>query len=231
MLPISTKDLVPFTPDGLKEREDAPVFLLKVPSLREKIAIDFEIAAAGVRYPSNTEYAAALRAAVLEHVIYDDQPQLLQFIEEFDSAAIEGSTAEEEVNERIEEIARALRPVDPPLGRVQGERVRFLETAFLVRAEMFLMGIEGLDAPPVERRSGKLTERCMESIERRYGMGTIQLIGGQVASLANPTADERKNSPPPAASPADPETSMEALPPPTARRGKSSANGTSVTPA
>jgi len=229
VLPLSTKDLVPYTPDSLKDREDKPTFLLKVPTLRDKITIDYEVAAAGVRYPNNAEYAKALRAAVLEHVIYNDQPALLQFIEELDAAGEEGRPAGEEVDERIEEIARALRPIDRELGKIQGDRVRFLETAFLVRAELCLMGIEGLDAPPVERRSGKLTDECMEQIERRYGAGTISLIGGQVASLSNPTDEQRKNSPSPAASPAGPEISTAALPPPTARRGKSSGNGTSET--
>jgi hypothetical protein len=232
LLALSTKDAVRFTPDRLKERDPVPVFLLKTPSLRDKIALDAEVQAEGVRYPPNTEYAEVLREAVLAQVLERDHPQLLEIILEYEAVNEEGNPIPAELTERIEEIAKALRPYHRPLAQLEAERTRYLGTAFLVRAEMFLLKIEGdPEAPEIERRYGKLTEDCQNAIEQRYGQGTLFAIGGRTIEITQPTEDERKNSPSPPASPPDPETSTEEPPPPTARRGRSLGNGTGATPA
>ena len=231
MPPVSTKDLVRFTPEGMKEREDAPVFLLKTPTLRDKIALDACLAIEGVRYPTNLELAQALRDGVAEHVIDSDHPPLIASLDEFEAASEAGDPIGPELVEQIEQIAKVLRPYHRPLGRVEAERGRFLATAMLVRAEMFLVGIEGENAPKIERRSGRLTEACYTEIDERYGAGTIFAIGARTVALTAPTEDERKNSPSPPPLPPDPETSTEASEPPMARRGKSSANSTSAIPA
>jgi hypothetical protein len=231
VVPISTRDLLRFTPEVLKERDgdEAPVFLLKVPSLRDKINIDAMIAEDGARYPTNAEYAETLRRAILENVIYDDQPALLQYIEEFEAAAQEANPIDPDLFSRIEEIARTLRQFSRRLAAVDAQRTRFVGIAMLVRAEAFLMGIEGEGAPALERRQGRLTDACQEAIERRYGAGTLFMIGSRIVELSNVGEDERKNSPSPQPLLPDPETSREESSPPTARRGKSSGNGTTAT--
>jgi hypothetical protein len=229
VLPVSTKDLVRFTPERLKEREDAPTFFLKVPSLRDKIALDAALAVEGVRYPGNAELAQVLREGVAEHVVDDDQPTLTAILDEFEAASEEGVLLTGELLERVEQIARALRPYHRPLGRVEAERGRFLATAMLVRAELLLAGIEGEDAPPLERRSGRLSENCQQAIEERYGNGTLFAVGARTVDLMSPAADARKNSGSPEPSPPDPGISTAANMPPMARPGKSSANGTKAT--
>jgi hypothetical protein len=227
MPPVSTKELVRFTPESMKAREDAPVFLLKVPTLRDKIALDACLAIEGVRYPSNAELAQALREGVAEHVIDGDQPTLLEILDEFEAASEEGKLIGTDLAERIEQIAKALRPYHRPLGRIEAERGRFLATAMLVRAEMFLVGIEGENAPKIEKRSGRLTEACQEAIDERYGNGTLFAIGARTVDVTTPTEDERKNSGSPEPLPPDPATSTAASEPRTVRRGKSSAIDTS----
>lgn len=232
MLPISSKDWVRFTPDRLKESdgENAPVFLVKVPNMRDKINIDATIAEDGARYPTNTEYAEAMRGAVRENVIYEDQPMLLQIVEEFEAVSQEaGRTLDRELLDRVEEIARTLRPYNRQLAAIDAARTRFVGIAMLVRAELGLMAIEGPDAPQLERRNGRLTDACQDKIERRYGAGTLFAIGSHIVELSTINEDQRKNSPSPGALLPGPETSKEEVEPPMARRGKSSANGMTQT--
>ena len=76
MPPVSTKELIRYTPDQFKEQGD-PVFFIKPPTLRDKIALDACLAVEGVRYPNNSEYAAAMKDGVKQQVLDEDQPMLL----------------------------------------------------------------------------------------------------------------------------------------------------------
>jgi hypothetical protein len=239
MLPISTKAPMRFTPETLAGRADAPEFLLAVPTMRDKIALDAAIAAEGVRYPGDAEFAAALREAVRAHVVFEDQPALLDLIDEFDAATEEMRAAASggarplpaHLANRIEEIARALRPHERKLAAIEAERGRFLSTAMLVRAELLLVGVDGANAPAIERRAGRLTEACAEAIEARYGRGTMLAIGARTIALTSPTPDDAKNFGSPPRSPSDPAISTAASMPPTDPAGTSSASATTATPA
>jgi hypothetical protein len=228
-LPITTKEPVRFTPARLAERADAPVFVLRVPSLRERIALDAAIAAEGVRYPPDSELAQALRDGIAAHVLENQWPELLAYVEELEAAAMEGIRPGEELRERIEEIARTLRPHHRALAEIDARRGEYLATAMLVRAELLLIGIEGEDALPVQRRSGRLTEACAEAIEARYGEGTLIAIGARTLDLTSPSSDAAKNSGSPAPLPSGPAISTAAKPPRTGRNGKSSASAISET--
>lgn len=223
--PISTKDLIRFTPDNWKDKDDAPVFLIKVPTVREKIGFEAQMELEGLRYPQNLELYTALREAIKDQVIDEEQPALLAIIDEAEAVSEEGGDAQPDADllERVEEINKALRQFYRPLGQVHAERRRYLGMVWYLRAQMFLMGIEGKNPPAFERRGGVLTDKCIEAIEERYGIGTIVQIGIRTIPVMTPDEDERKNSELLEPSPADPEISTAAPSLPTARRGKSSA--------
>jgi len=231
MPPVSTKELIRYTPDNLKEREDVPVFLIKTPTLRDKIALDACLAVEGVRYPSDSEYAVAMKDGIRQQVIDEDQPMLLAYVDEWEGVREEGNVVDTELAERIDHIAKVLRPFHRPLAQIEADRGRFLAMAMLVRAEMFLMDIEGVDAPKLERRSGRLTEPCQEAIEEKYGTGVLFGIGARTVVLTTPTEDEIKNSELLEPSQQDPEISMVDPVQRTGRRGKFLGNGTNATPA
>src|SRR5574338_80975 len=224
MLPISTKDPVRFTPPSLEGRDDAPVFLLKVPTMRERLALSAAIAEEGVSIPSNSEMATALRDAIAEHVVDEQQPELLGFVDEFAAAVDAGGNLEPELSGKIDEIVNTLRRYHRPLARIGAAREEYLGVLFMVRSAFMIVGIEGKDAPAVERRGGRLTERCIDAIEDRYGRGTVISVGIKCQELTNPTEDDAKNSESPPQSPSGPATSKGAKPPRTAPNGKSSAS-------
>lgn len=230
MPPVSTKELIRFIPDSMKEQEDPPVFLIKTPTLRDKIALDACLAVEGVRYPANSELALALREGIKEHVIESDHPPLLEILEEYEAVSDSGQPFVGDLLERVEQIAKVLRPYHRPLGRIESERGRFLAMAMLIRAEMFLVNIEGKDVPKIEKRSGRITEECQEELETKYGAGTLFAIGARTLDVTTPTEEERKNLESPEPLPLDPEITTADPVPQTARRGKSSGNGIIVTP-
>lgn len=228
---ISTKELIRFVPDTMKDQEDHPVFLIKHPTLRDKIALDACLAVEGVRYPANTEFAQALRDGIMEHVIESDHPQLFEVLDEYEGASEAGTPFTGDLLERVEQIAKVLRPYHRPLGRIESERGRFLAMAMLIRAEMFLVSIEGTDAPKIEKRSGRITEECQEALEAKYGAGVLFAIGARTLDLTTPNEEERKNSESLEPLPPSPEIMTADPLPQTSRRGKSSANGTNEIPA
>jgi hypothetical protein len=210
----------------MQERDPPPVFLIKLPTLRDKIALDACLAIEGARYPNSSEYTAALREGVRDNVVDEEQPDLLAIIEEYEGVLEEGNTIGDELSGKIDQIAKALRPYCRALSQVEGERGRFLALAMLVRAEMFLINIEDTDAPKIEKRSGRLTEQSQDAIEKKYGQGTLFMIGARTVELTSPTEAETKNLESPEPLPPDPEILTVDPEPPMARRGRSSANGT-----
>ena len=223
MLPISTKE--PARIGGLKLPSGAMVeawFLIKVPSLRDTMAIEAAVVAEGVRYPTDAELVTALREAVTTHVVDAEHPELLAIIDEYEAAIEEKQQPSEEVLQRINEIDRTLRPHHRPLAEFWAARHHASSAFALVRAEMLLLGIEGEDAPEVKHRFGRLTEATVEAIEQRYGRGTMVAIGNRTFDLTSPTAAEAKNSASPQPSPPGPVTSKAAKRQPTEAPGKSS---------
>jgi len=228
MLPISTKDLVRFTPDALKDREDAPVFLLKVPTMRENMAFTRVLLEEGLTYPSDVEYVETLRGAIIECVADDEQPALLQIVDEFEGAIEaakdrpigEDAPEQGDLMEHVNKIVSTLRPHYPPLAQIIANRVYFVQMAPYVRTQMFLMKIDGDGAPALKRNFGRLNDDVVNAIEKRYGDGTIAAIGNRIVELMQPTETEKKNSPSPPPSPPDPEISTEASEPPTGPNGR-----------
>lgn len=230
MPPVSTKELIRFTPAQFDNQENPPVFLLKTPTLRDKIALESCLAVEGVRYPSTPEYVAALKDGIRVNVIEEEQPMLLAYVDEFEGLMEEGNPVDQALADRIEQIARTLRQFYRPLAQIEADRGRFLAMAMLVRAEMFLVGIEGGDDPiKIEKRFGRLTEQCQEAIDQKYGGGVLFAVGAKTVDLSQPTEQEAKNSESLEPSPADPEISTADHKLPMVRRGKSSANGMNET--
>ena len=229
--PITTKELVRFTPDHMKEQEDAPVFLLKVPTVREKIAFESAMEYEGLRYPQDMELYAVLRDEIKLQVVDHEQPGLLEILDEAEGIAGQGETLSTELAEKVEQINRTLRQHSRMLGQLYADRRRYLGMVWLLRAQMFLVGIEGGgdNVPAIERKNGYLTDACIDAIEDRFGNGTITAIGQRTVLMMMPDEGERKNSESLEPSPADPETSTAAPSLPTARRGKSLATATNAT--
>lgn len=228
-LPVSTAEPARFTPDHLAG-DDPPVFLIRIPTIRDGITLDAAVAREGVRFPSDSEFATAIRNGIKEHVIDDEQPALLAVVQEWEDLLSERQEVPPELSEHIAQLQRVLRAHHRELSALEAERQEYFRIALLLRAQTYLMGIEGPDAPAVDRRAGRLTEASSQAIERKYGVGTLNAIGAHTALLTSPTEEQKGNSESPRPSPPARPTSKAANGRRMARNGKFSEEHSSATP-
>lgn len=85
-LPLSTKTLVRFTPPGLDGEPGAPVYLLQVPTLRDKAAWRREVIAAGVVYHDATSLRRGLKAGIAALFDAEQARELIDLLDRFDEA-------------------------------------------------------------------------------------------------------------------------------------------------
>lgn len=227
MLPISTKEPARFTPPYLAGQNPKPVFVLAVPTVRERIALDADIVAEGVGFPSQAQLLAALRSGVAEHVVDAEQGPLNDLIDELE--ALGEAPAAGELGDKIEQLQRTLRPVHRPYAELEAERGRFVRLATLNRTERFLLAVEGEGAPQMERKAGRLTEASIDALAKAYGDAIFAILGAQIAALTQPTADQMGNSKSPPSLPSGPAISRAAKGRPTARAGTSLGKSTRKT--
>ena len=88
MIPISAKETVRLTPSDLPEgAEDAPVYLIAVPTLRERVGFRRALAATGARYPGDSELVSCLKEGVGQVVAEDQRPELLALLDDYEATA------------------------------------------------------------------------------------------------------------------------------------------------
>ncbi|MDR6770383.1 hypothetical protein [Azospirillum sp. BE72] len=262
MLPISSKDVVHFTPrrdllahlrdlhagahdaktrnelqaaiDLVQTEIDAapqPVYRLAVPSHLQRAAFRRDVLAAGAIFSGYKALYAALRADI-EAIGPANLDEALEIIDAVEAAG-NPADADAELRDRFTEIARIARGLGGRYAGVEGDFEFYLSVAPFIACRHFLMGWEGVkdaagtDAPFI-RRGNLTTEETLGHL----GENEVREIGFKILNLMQPTKAMEKNSVSPSRS-----ASSRTLSPtakkkrPTARRGKSSANGTTATPA
>lgn len=262
MLPISSKDVVPFTPrldflttlrdllskaesdkaradfqamiDAVQAEIDAapqPVYRLAVPSHLQRAAFRRDLLATGATYAGDKALYAALRADI-EAISPDNLAEALEIIDAVEAVG-KPADADPELRDRYTEIARIARGLGGRYAGVEGDFEFYLSVAPFIACRHFLMGWEGVkdaagnDAPFV-RRGNLTTDETLGHLDENE----MRAVGFKILNLMQPTKAMEKNSVSPSRS-----ASSRTLSPtakkkrPTVRRGKSSANGTTATPA
>lgn len=262
MLPISSKDIVHFTPrldflatlrdllskaesdkaradfqamiDAVQAEIDAapqPVYRLAVPSHLQRAAFRRDLLATGATYAGDKALYAALRADI-EAIFPDNLDEALEIIDAVEAVG-KPADADPELRDRYTEIARIARGLGGRYAGVEGDFEYYLSVAPFIACRHFLLGWEGVkdaagtDAPFI-RRGNLTTEETLGHLDENE----MRAVGFKILNLMQPTKAMEKNSASPSRS-----ASSRTLSPtakkkrPTARRGTSSATGTSATPA
>jgi hypothetical protein len=260
MLPISSKDIVHFTPrldflialrdmlakaesdkarsnfqsmiDATQAEIDAapqPVYRLAVPSHLQRAAFRRDLLATGATYAGDKALYTALRADI-GAVGPDNLDEMLETIDAVEAVG-KPADADPELRDRYIEIARIARGLGGRYAGVEGDLEFYLSVAPFIACRHFLVGWEGVkddagnDAPFV-RRGNLTTDETLGHLDENE----MRAVGFKILNLMQPTKAMEKNSVSPSRS-----ASSRTLSPtakkkrPTARRGKSSANGTSAT--
>jgi hypothetical protein len=164
-----------------------PVYLIAVPSLRQRLAWRRDLAASGARYAPEPELIASLRRGVEATVIEEDRPALLDLLDRFEAAPEEERDAE--LVDEAEQIGTAMRTAFGPYAALLADRQHWIEMAPLLAAERFLTGWEN-----VEARFNRAGERVAETSLRAIPEGHLAQIGWKaIALMRAPQGDVAKN--------------------------------------
>jgi hypothetical protein len=256
MLPISSKDIVHFTPrldflatlrdllskaESDKARADfqamidavqaeieaapQPVYRLAVPSHLQRAAFRRDLLATGATYAGDKALYAALRADI-EAISPDNLAEALEIIDAVEAVG-KPADADPELRDRYAEIARIARSLGGRYAGVEGDFEFYLSVAPFIACRHFLIGWEGVDAPFV-RRGNLTTDETLGHLDENE----MRAVGFKILNLMQPTKAMEKNSASPSRSASSRTLSPTAKKKPrTARRGTSSATGTTATPA
>lgn len=213
MLP-SAKDTLRFTPPSYAGRDDAPVYLLAVPTIRSRAAFRRELQAEGVVFSDDDTVFQALRDAVGRQFDPDTNVDLQRVFDRFVQARrdareaaenkpspVEGAepvpeTAEEaEQRQNLEALARQMadleqemRRADPAYARVLADNAHYTTIVPLLAAQMFLRGWEGLDAKFM-RRGDRATDECLMKVPEN----DLLQVGWHVMGLFQVSEAQAKN--------------------------------------
>lgn len=205
-LPVSSADLVEFTPAG-ETGDDAVVYLLRVPTHRLEARVEAAKARAGIDYPSDERLTAELRRAIESAVDDEQQAEALDLLDDMvalkariEAGAGEASTDPEDLREEAERLAglsaavqdmeTQLSAVWPPLRDMHAKRVETLSAILWIVARHYLAGWCRIDLSFEAGADGLITEACLDSLPP----GHVSAIAGKAFSMRHPSREQEKNS-------------------------------------
>jgi len=241
MLPISTQDVLRFTPLDAQNQDKPPVYMIGVPKQLERAAWRRDVRAQGATYPSELDRLTLMKKGVEEMARPEQKPELLAVIaeaiaarEEQPRAVIEDPPKLQRIGEILHQnyppyaelLGEILHQNYPPYAELLGERDYWLSVAPIMAARRFLQGWENVDLP-FERQFGLVPEALIEFIAEAH----VAAIGWQAITRMTLSKEREKNSVSPPPSLPSPTSTTAASAPPTDQPGNSSASATSATPA
>ncbi len=166
----------------------APVYLIAVATLRERIDFRRALAATGARFPSNGEIVARIAALIDEIVLDEDRPAARELVAEFEAASAAGEPPADLLT-ALDRFEQKLRPHDAELSQMAAERTYWIGMAPLIAASVFLRGWENLPVKFIRRR-GCVPEDVLWQLPESH----VVAIGWRALELMNaPTGTAAKN--------------------------------------
>lgn len=205
----------------------AAVYRVKVPTRRDRIEWQSDLAVAGLRHPGNDELLRVLREDVTANCA--DAGGLLEIVDAFeaDVAAVdagERQAVDAELERQYRLIEDDVRRNCEPFRRLEADRRRFFALLPYHTVPRFLLGWE--NGPAAFQRSGDLVP---PALVERIDETDLLAIHAKAIELMGVEAAARKNSVSPSASPSAPSSSTADAKPRTAPGGKSTGSGTRKT--
>lgn len=219
MLPVSSKELVRFTP----EAEPRYTYLLKVPTVQSRAAFQRDLTAAGAQHPSDEVVRAALREGIHSLFTETERAPLIELLDLLD---VEGTELPETDVKQLEEVEMFVRSYHPPYARLIGERVFYHAMWRAIAVQNFVAGIEG-EGAVYAAHHGRMTEDALN----RFPLEHLTEVAGKIMELMFPSKEQEKNSDSPLQSHSTQETLTAEVSLRTVETdGKSSAPATPPTP-
>lgn len=204
-LPVSAKDLIPFTPSGYEPEE--VVYLLAVPTLEAEARWERAVAAKGAGFVTKERLRTALRDAVNALLAGDAHQAAIEDLDAIDeldrkSAESDGKLGEEDLAAatklllRITELGVWAISQWPPYAQLNAEEDFWFRMKRDLAAKYFLRGWQGTiqngNGNPLEFKKGPdglVTNEVLEKLPR----SDVFEIGIKAWSLVRLASERRKN--------------------------------------
>ena len=208
MLPVSSKQIVEFTPESLAEREPKPVFFLQVATLMARAQWRRALAEEGARLPSQAELLAALRDD-LKASGPDNLEQLLDEVDAYEATA--DADEKLKVAPHMPQMEQWCARLAGAYSRALADRDFWFDLAPVMAAQRFIGGWENVGVPFKAAKSG-VDPATLEVLKDKLGEPVIKRVGWRAMELMTLSRNEdaEKNSAAPSGSPESPATSTAA---------------------
>lgn len=176
MLPITSKDVVRFTPESARG-EKPPVYLIAVPTMKGKAAYTRELLAEGVTGVGPAKLWQGLKDAIAEVVADKQQKEILGWMDR-----IENWKKKEPPRDLIDKVADVEQQIlaeHQEYARLYAENNYAQEISSLIACRMFLKGVENLEVEFKTDRQGYVEMETLESLP----LGHVSQIGQKIQAL------------------------------------------------
>lgn len=194
MIPLSSQETVRFTPAYYAEQANAPVYLVAVPTLKQRYAFRRALTAEGVAYVTDEQLYLIIRQGIREVIEDNEHAALLELVDQFEAGLASGgkdgepSIPDASMIEDMAKIERTLSQYYPPYLDAVAARDHWNNVAPIIAAQHFLRGWEGVDKA-FETRGGLVTEACLSRLPER----DVSAIGWKAIILLAPNREQEKN--------------------------------------
>lgn len=184
---LSAQDVRPYTPQALQEQAGAPVFMIKPPTLMERIRYNRDLTELGARMPRREEMLTALRAGVSLIIEPADRPALEALLD-----AAQSDTLEEGDKASLTELENLMRDHYPPYAKLCAVQGFWFSTAPIMAFRRFVVGWQNA-AQPFKRVGDLIPEALLE----QFDLNIITEVGWAGLLQSRLSEADAKNSPSP----------------------------------
>lgn len=188
MLPITTKDIIEFSPPRYKDDDPArPVYRLAVPDWTGRPRFRRKMTSMGAHYPSDEDVSAAFRAGAEDIITEPDRSTVLELLD----LVLAKQKISEEDNKKLITAQHVVAAVHPPLAHLISERNFYSALAPLVATKLLLTGIaNGVEYKASSNGASDATITAIPSAD-------MELLGAKAVSLFFLEREQEKNLPSP----------------------------------
>jgi hypothetical protein len=191
MLPITSQDIIDFTPSDMANLDPKPIFKIAPLTIAQRSKYRHAVAQSGVRYVDGDEYLAALEnaAKILTGEQFAAAQSLIAFLKS-DQASIAKNYDADEIKTlaaKAGDLELALLENDVDLRRLQAERSYFTDMTVILAARHALRGWENMPVGFEKSSDGLVGESAFNTLSDmailEIGMRALELMQprGQVA--------------------------------------------------
>jgi len=188
LIPISSKDIIRFTPSAYKDDPAAPVYILSVPTIAGKAKFHREMAVNGCKFHSDEEFIQMLREGVNAVIEESQRASVLETIDVYDLYRKEKKESAADLALEIANIEKTILQHYQPYAELNADRNFYFSMYPIILTSLFLKGWENKE-PAFKKTGDHISEESINAISA----GDLNEIGMKLMELMSPSGKTEKN--------------------------------------